>query len=256
MDKWFKYLNEVRRTEDLRRKSPAGIKKSIKVLTQQGGNKGGNPAGMEKVIDPLGDKKKERDVSAPPGAPGGGSVGVGLEEDAEIEESGNPSFLNRVRSYTKDRDELLNVGGQKNTPPYTQKMGSHVTFDKQTNNIDEEIEPESFEKNQTLETHFWQGDTLDPKVVRRLRKIAGDFIDKLEIDVEVIDIRLTGSLANYNWSRYSDVDLHLIVDYSKVDLNVDIVRAFFDASRMRWNELHDIRIFGYEVEGILRDCIR
>ncbi len=64
----------------------------------------------------------------------------------------------------------------------------------------------------------------------------------------MVDLRFTGSLANYNWSRYSDVDLHLVVDFSKIDSDTELVKAFFDAARMRWNELHDIRIFGYEVE--------
>ena len=36
---------------------------------------------------------------------------------------------------------MLKVGGQKNTPPFTQKMGSHVTFDRQ---LEEEVEEESF----------------------------------------------------------------------------------------------------------------
>jgi len=62
------------------------------------------------------------------------------------------------------------------------------------------------------------------------------------------DLRLTGSLANYNWSKYSDVDLHIVVDFSKIDENVELVKAFFDSARMRWNDLHDIIIYGHEVE--------
>ena len=191
---------------------------------------------------------REERASVPPGTAGEGSVDVGLEEDAEIEESNNPSFLNRVRSYTSDRDELLNVGGQENTPPYTQKMGSHVTFDKQTGNLGEDVEPESFDKQPELEPNFWRNQRLNPQVSKRLEKIAEDFASNLEIPIEVVDLRFTGSLANYNWSKYSDIDLHLVVDFSKIDLDTDIVKAFFDASRMRWNDLHDIKIYGYEVE--------
>ena len=40
------------------------------------------------------------------------------------------------------------------------------------------------------------------------------FIDKLPFEVDVEDITLTGSLANYNWSSYSDVDLHIIIDFT------------------------------------------
>ena len=99
-----------------------------------------------------------------------------------------------------------------------------------------------------MEPHFWQDNQLVPKVSRRLKRIAEDFAKGLEIPTEMVDLRFTGSLANYNWSRYSDIDLHLVVDFSKIDSDTELVKAFFDAARMRWNELHDIRIFGYEVE--------
>ena len=45
---------------------------------------------------------------------------------------------------------------------------------------------------------------------RRLKDIVDDFIENLDIEVDIEDIRFTGSLANYNWSNYSDIDLHII----------------------------------------------
>lgn len=244
MDKWFRLLAEERA-------SVAGLRNSMSDLLDKGPQKDGSPYKDEDDEKPrLKGKKNRNQVSAPPGAPGGGSVGAAgpALEESDIEEARKNTYRNRVKSYTKDRDELLNVGGQNNTAPFTQKMGKHVTFDKQVGNIDEEVEPESFEKNETLEPHFWQEDMLVPKISRRLKRIADDFVEGLDIPVIIEDLRFTGSLANYNWSRYSDVDLHLVVDFSKIDEDVELVKAFFDASRMRWNELHDIRIYGYEVE--------
>jgi len=66
-------------------------------------------------------------------------------------------------------------------------------------------------------------------------------------------LRFTGSLANYNWSEYSDIDLHIVVDFSKIDDNVELVKAFFDQARMRWNDKHRIMIHGFEVEVYLED---
>jgi hypothetical protein len=114
--------------------------------------------------------------------------------------------------------------------------------------LEEEVEEESFEKQTELEPRFWRDDTLEPKIAKRLEKIARDFIEGLDIPVEIEDLRFTGSLANYNWSKYSDIDLHLVVDFSKIDEDAQIVKLFFDAARMRWNDLHDIKIHGYEVE--------
>jgi hypothetical protein len=84
-------------------------------------------------------------------------------------------------------------------------------------------------------------------------KIAQNFIDNLPVEVDIEDVRLTGSLANYNWSNYSDVDLHIIVDFLDVDENRALVKAFFDNARMRWNDRHDITMKGYEVEIYVED---
>ncbi len=62
------------------------------------------------------------------------------------------------------------------------------------------------------------------------------------------DLRFTGSLANYNWSKYSDIDLHIVVDFSKIDENTELVKDFLMRPGWRWNELHDITIYGHEVE--------
>ena len=79
-------------------------------------------------------------------------------------------------------------------------------------------------------------------------KIANEFIEGLDIGAQMEDLRFTGSLANYNWSKYSDIDLHIVVDFSKIDENMELVKGFFDEARMRWNDLHDIAIYGHEVE--------
>ena len=58
--------------------------------------------------------------------------------------------------------------------------------------------------------------------------ISDDFFETLDIAwVDIDDIILTGSLANYNWSKFSDVDIHILVDYEEVDDNVDLVREYF-----------------------------
>ena len=167
-----------------------------------------------------------------------------------IREDKEPTYKKRIRSYIKDRNSLLKKGGQKNTPPYTKSMGSHVTFDKQ---LEEEIEAASFEMNEELEPTFWKDKKLNKKIQKRLEEIVSDFIENLELEVKPEDIRLTGSLANYNWSKYSDVDLHIVIDFAKVAEDTDLVKAYFDAARARWNDLHSIEIGGYEVEVYIED---
>ena len=164
---------------------------------------------------------------------------------ASIEEAN--TFKNRIRSYISDRNKMLGKGGNKNTPPYSKKMGTHVTFDKQ---LEEELEVDidSFKINEQLDPQIWSNEKMEPQIREKLLKIANDFVEGLPIRIKVEDITLTGSLANYNWSKYSDVDLHIIVNFSSVDENEELVKGFFDGQRMRWNDLHDITIKDYDVE--------
>jgi len=165
-------------------------------------------------------------------------------------------YKKRLRRYIKDRNAMYGKGGQKNTPPFTKSLGKHVTYDKQ---LEEEVEPESFEKQPELDPKIWQDNSLNKNVSKRLMKIAREFLDGIELPVHhtggggqmsalIEDVRLTGSLANYNWSKYSDIDLHIVVDFSKIDENVELVKSFFHGAIWRWNELHDIMIYGHEVE--------
>lgn len=160
-------------------------------------------------------------------------------------------FKNRIKSYVSDRNKMLDQGGQSNTPPFTKKMGSHVTFDKQ---LEEEVEPESFDIHDNLEARIWKDNKLKNQIRKHLLKIAKDFIAGLPTSVEIEDVTLTGSLANYNWSNYSDIDLHIIVDFLGMDENLTLVKSFFDNARMRWNSTHNIRIRGYEVEIYVEDA--
>jgi hypothetical protein len=64
---------------------------------------------------------------------------------------------------------------------------------------------------------------------------------------------LTGSLSNYNWSQFSDVDLHILIDFEESKYPLALLKEFFDAKKNVWNEKHDIKIKGYDVEMYVQD---
>lgn len=112
----------------------------------------------------------------------------------------------------------------------------------------------SFETQETLEPNFWPiNKKLRPSIRKKLIEIAQDFYDSLEIDAELKDITFTGSLANYNWSPHSDIDLHLIVDYNDVNADQDLVKDYFNSKKSLWNRNHNIFIDGYEVAVYVQD---
>lgn len=96
------------------------------------------------------------------------------------------------------------------------------------------------------------GYKLDSEVQKALLKIANDFVSNLEKDndikLDVTDIVVIGSVANYNWTDYSDIDLHIVADYSKLGIDVDTAQTMFDAIKTSWNSKHNIIIKGHDVE--------
>jgi len=108
-----------------------------------------------------------------------------------------------------------------------------------------------------LNSKFWYGEygeEQNTSVLSRLELIARNFFNDLKLEnITIEDITFTGSLANYNYTKFSDIDLHILIDFSKIDENYDLVREFFNAKTSNWNKKHSITVFGYEIEIYVQD---
>ena len=114
----------------------------------------------------------------------------------------------------------------------------------------------SFKVQNELNPKFWGSSDkkLNSKIRDRLLKIAYEFIEFLAVDIVVTDVVMTGSLSNYNWSKYSDVDLHIIANFNQFPNNqVDLYKEFFTLKKIIFNDKHDITIYGYDVELYVED---
>ena len=118
-----------------------------------------------------------------------------------------------------------------------------------------EINLPSLEIKNTLNMNIWQSEErIKHEVSSRLIQIAMDFLESLDIGQHVIkDITLTGSLANYNWTEFSDIDLHILLDFRYIDKNTELVGYFFNAKKSDWNKMHQIMIKNHEVEIYIQD---
>lgn len=120
----------------------------------------------------------------------------------------------------------------------------------------------SFKLQDNLNPEVWDnvesGDLntikLKPEIRRGLLEIAKNFIDSFKIEgIEIEDVLFVGSLANYNWSNYSDVDLHVLIDKTKINADPTLVDEFLDAKKGLYNQAHDIKVKGYDVELYAQD---
>lgn len=113
------------------------------------------------------------------------------------------------------------------------------------------------ESHDKLNPAIWtKDDKLKIELKRKLDQIVEIFIDSLNIpNLNVIDVILTGSNANYNWTQKSDIDVHLVVDYSKIlsSKHQDFMAEFFKEKREHWSEKHDIVLNKFPVELSVQD---
>jgi predicted nucleotidyltransferase len=117
----------------------------------------------------------------------------------------------------------------------------------------------SFSIKKTLNPKIWENpedpnkSTIVPKVKKALERIADEFIEYLGDDVFVDDVVLTGSLANFNWSEFSDFDLHIIVDLKQYEDDSELYKELFNLKKQVFNDKHNIKIYGYDVELYAQD---
>jgi hypothetical protein len=107
--------------------------------------------------------------------------------------------------------------------------------------------------NDTLNPAIWQDEKLKPEVREQLEKIARHFAEYLGIsDLKIEDITISGSNAAFTWTPHSDLDLHLLVDFSKLP-NSEVYQELFNAKKILYNNDHNITVKGLPVELYVQD---
>lgn len=87
-----------------------------------------------------------------------------------------------------------------------------------------------------------------------LLKSAYAFLEFLDIEgLELAGVHFTGSNASFNYTDFSDCDVHLIVDYSQTPCP-ELAENLFTTKKTLWNQTHgEVTIRGYNVELYVED---
>ena len=115
---------------------------------------------------------------------------------------------------------------------------------------------EDFELHDTLNPKLWMEDNeLKPLVRNKLLRIVNKYIESSDILTrnDVIDVELLGSNASYNYTPYSDLDVHLVVNMEAVSCDPELFQLACNAERSNFNKNYDITIKGIEVELYVED---
>ena len=114
-------------------------------------------------------------------------------------------------------------------------------------NLEENNIVTEYENQETLNPVVFDEFTIKPDVREKLIKIGKFFWDEMELPYSYEDIILLGSSANYNWTPYSDIDLHILVDYSKFS-NPELFKKYFSEVKSNWNKNHQLKINNNYIE--------
>lgn len=115
----------------------------------------------------------------------------------------------------------------------------------------------SFKTKDTLNPDIWDNvDSSDastasikPEIRKSILKISKDFVEFLDIEgIDIEDVYLLGSISNFNWSQFSDIDVHVVIDIENIEASEAIIDELFGAKKTIYNSDQDIKIKGYDVE--------
>lgn len=150
----------------------------------------------------------------------------------------DPQTFGKQFDYIKIKGEPMNKYPLKN---FIQLEGESIV---------ESLE-EDIEKHEDLNPLLFEGDALKPEIKEAIEKIVNQFVEDLKTDgvkIDVKDIILVGSNVSYNYTKDSDLDIHIIVDKNKLDCDPQLYTLLYGAYRSLFNKNYDITIKGIPVE--------
>lgn len=112
---------------------------------------------------------------------------------------------------------------------------------------------EDIEKHDELNPKLFENNKLKDEVREKIVLIVEEFLDGLkedEIKFKLDDAWLTGSNASFNWTKNSDLDVHLLFDLSiytdeEKQAMADLLYSYYTKN---WRNKLTITIYGIPVE--------
>lgn len=112
---------------------------------------------------------------------------------------------------------------------------------------------ESIEVHDTLNSKLYNGMEMKQEVFDKLTQIYKEFLDFIDIPLNIVDVEVVGSNASYNYNENSDIDLHIIVNSEVTYVEPTILRQLYNDRKGAFNRDYDITVEGIPVELYIED---
>ena len=114
---------------------------------------------------------------------------------------------------------------------------------------------ETLERHDTLNPAIWDGMKLKDGVKEAIEEIVDKYVEDSDIltKEDIIDIELLGSNAGYNYTEYSDLDVHLVVNMESMTPDPTLLQVACNAERSLFNKAYNFTIKGVELELYVED---
>lgn len=115
------------------------------------------------------------------------------------------------------------------------------------------------EFDSTLEYHtvlnpiLWKNDKLRPAIRKKLLNFGKVYAQYNNVPGNIIkDIIMVGGSAGYNYTKHSDIDVHVLIDRNEMGERKLVDEIFKDKKKL-WGLEHDIKVIGFPLEGYIQD---
>ena len=112
---------------------------------------------------------------------------------------------------------------------------------------------EKFQKHNTQNPKLWANNRLLPEVREKIIEIIDQFLQTIELDIKILDARIVGSQASFNYTKDSDLDIHLVTNFELMDASEEILTLLYNALKTKFNRDYEIQIRGIDVELYIED---
>jgi hypothetical protein len=111
----------------------------------------------------------------------------------------------------------------------------------------------TLQSHDTLNPKLFTDKKLDSEVWQALNKIGKEWASFANIPSAAIrDVIVVGGNANFNYTKHSDIDLHLVVDKKGIKCQ-GLVDDYLQSKKQLWALTHDITVKGQPVELYAQD---